>query len=163
MARYSLDSNVWTLASGVIKVDGSMTFMGLQSLDLSDEVDSAAVFGNGQRAVGRRRGQYRATGSLTILWSEWDQLAQYLGTPISEQPFDITATYSELTGDGITNVEVSSVTIQKIEKSVSNDQKEIVAKLTLLITAPILWNGQALIDDAGFLIDPASLGLSLVF
>jgi hypothetical protein len=153
MALYGLDQSVWTLASGRITLAGAVRVMGLQGLTLKDEVDSAAVYGNGQRPIGRRRGQYKASGDLTILLPEFDQLAQHLGTPLDSTPFDISATYSEINGPGEYTVEASGMTITSNELAVSNDQKELVQKCNLLITAPILWNGVALITDDGTLID----------
>lgn len=143
---FSNDQNVFSLASAELDFNGYKV-IGVNSLNLKDELTPSDEYGNGVVAVGRTVGQYKASGDCEILLAEYNAIIQRLGRGFGKRPFGIGATYIEIGGDGIMSVQVLGARIVSTELSNSNDGKGTRVKFGLSIIKPILWNGISIVDE----------------
>lgn len=161
MSIFSLNQNRLTLASGYLAFQGRQ-FFGVQSITPSEEVKSELVYGSGQIAQGKTRGQLTGAFAFEILIGEGDALVQALGTPLSNSPFDFSGSFIEA-GSTEPNYTLGAtqLTIKKIEIGISNDGKPLTYKIDCLVIDPISWNGVYLVDIPEG--DEGSFGLTLLF
>lgn len=154
---YSLNQNRLSLASGDINANGRK-YVGVQSMTPSEEVKDEPVYGSGQVAIGKTRGQLTSSFSFEILIGEGDALFQDLGTPLSSAPFDISGTFIEVgSTEPSYTLSLTQITIKKIEITMGNDGKPFAYKLDCTVIQPISWNGVYLVDlPAGS--DPSLFG-----
>ncbi len=77
---------------------GALSFSAIQSIQYSDTLEPVIQRGQSSKKLGRTRGQYDATGSMTILKEDLPQLLTLLAAlgqgGYMESVWDLTATYS---------------------------------------------------------------------
>lgn len=83
-----------------LAVDGSQKYVGVKGLDYTSSLKGNKVYGTSALPIGRTRGQYDATGKLSLYKEESGDFIAYLATKnpstgIFEAVFDITVNYSE--------------------------------------------------------------------
>lgn len=134
-------------------------FVGVSSLNWSEELTPEDQYGFSPVAVGRTLGQYKASGDFEQLLSEYTALLKVLGNGYGTKPFNIGVQYRE-EGSDLVKVEIIAARIAKADASNAQGPAGTRMKVSLSIIQPIRINGLTLVDRArngGLRINPASL------
>jgi len=142
-----LNGNVYSSASAEIDLRGKV-YGGIVALNWSDELTIEEVYGFGPTPVGRTIGQYKATADLEMLMGDSDVFLADLGPAYGTVAFNIGCSYEEITGAGLSTVEIIGARIVKNEVSNSRGSAGITRKFTLSVIYPIKTNGLTIIDTA---------------
>lgn len=113
----------------------------ITDISYSDSQTVTARYGKGGIPRGYSRGNYEASGSMTIDLEEWEKLKLTLLPSIYDHlPFDITVSYAENHVPVVTDV-LPQVKLIKIDTSNSQGNENAGAKkLEFVILKPIKYN-----------------------
>jgi hypothetical protein len=129
-------------ASAEIDLYG-VTYTGIKTLDWSHEVEKGVAEGNGQVGIGPTKGPYKASLDFEMLQTQADLFEADIGTPLSEAIFNVGVMWVE--GGSVSELEISYVTIVKVEGSLARGPDGAYKKFTCHVWYPIKENGIALV------------------
>jgi hypothetical protein len=104
-------------------------FIGISELSWKSSQKKKRVFGKGLVSVGATRGNYEATTNMTLLVSEYQDLAKSLANGIYKTPFDI-AVVMEPDGGNKHEIVIKQIMIDELDESGKNGDEEITVKLS---------------------------------
>ncbi|WP_437948652.1 hypothetical protein WME98_49995 [Sorangium sp. So ce296] len=119
-------------------------FLGITTLNYSDELEKELQYGTGSIALGVSQGQYKPNADMEMLKSEWERMKAVLPqNGFGEFAFNIGATYKEASGTIVD--ELRTVYITKVEDASQQGPSANKVKLTLCVAEPIRHNGATLV------------------
>ncbi len=139
-----------------------VTLFGIQSIEITDELDGEPMMGNGSVAIGMPAGSHKASITLETIPEEADALLQRLGNNFSQIPGSVGLSMSEPFGAGVYLVEVTGIYIRSCSfKAESGGQKGSTKTITGTVLNPVNWNGLRIVTDqrSGFTVDFGGLSL----
>lgn len=114
-----------------------LPFVGIKSINYSQELEPGDVYGTGSNKIGRTRGKANASCDFEMYRFEWENLKVTLGRGgigYGEQPFNITVCYAEAAILGIPQPVITDliegVRITKAEFSNQEGSDATTVKLT---------------------------------
>lgn len=141
----TINGNEFSATSVEVKL-GGQTFVGVNEINYSDEVDVQAAPGFGPVNLGRVLGEYKATLDFTMLRSEADKFEAKLGSPLSSTSFNVGVSYVEIPGAGTVNDEIDAVVVMKRETGPKRGEASTI-KYSCFAFLPIRWNGRTLVAN----------------
>jgi hypothetical protein len=114
-------------------------FVDIQQIDYSDTVSRAFLRGSNAVPLGRTRGEYEASASITLSKKGAVNLRELLGAGFKEEAFDITTNYSE-NEEGLTTDKVIGCLIESNENSHGTGPDPLVEVIPLSVMR-ISWGG----------------------
>ncbi len=115
-----------------------------KSISWDEELEAEAIYGKGRNPVGYGKGNWKASGKLDMLKSEFEALALIAPNGIlnlEPQVTTINVLYSN-SADASTNT-LSGVRFTKISDSANQGDKELKVSLEFLILGNITRNGKS--------------------
>lgn len=125
-------------ASIEVKLKGTVS-LGVKEIQYDDSLEPGEVRGTHAQMLGRTRGEYKTSGSLTLFATEWEEFRRRLGSGFMEAVFDVVVNYRP-PGSPMATDTLVGCRIKKVEKSSSAGSDPIAVKLELHIMR-INWNG----------------------
>jgi len=124
-------------------------FVDIQEISYKDERPVEPTYGKGSIAQGYGRKNYKATGSLTVLRTEYEALRQACGGSIyTRQPVSITVAYAN--DDQDTTVDtLPSIHFTSQDTGPKQGEEKVEVKIEFSILSPIKWGGVPAYSDAG--------------
>jgi hypothetical protein len=121
-----INGNAYSFASITIDV-GGIKFRGFKEIKYEHSLEPGELRGNHPQLLARTRGQYKASGSLTVFQHEWEQLRDRMGNGFFETVFTVSVMYSELGPVGARCDTLHGVRFTKAAKggSESNEGTEV--------------------------------------
>ncbi len=121
----------------------------VQEISYNDERPVEPTYGKGSLPHGYGRKNYKATGSLTLLRTEYNALREACGGSIyTRDTVAITVSYAN--DDQETTVDtLPSVHFTKQESGPKQGDEQVEVKLDFVILSPIKWGGQQAYSDSG--------------
>lgn len=155
MGSWSTDQSRLGLASAEADF-GGVQLRGIQSLSISDSLDTDPMYGNGSTSIGAPVGMHKAEGQLVTIPEEADSCLQSLGNAFGRVLGSIGLTMAEPDGSGIYSVQLNRVKITKVELNPgeAGGQKGATKTISFIVLDPVDWNGISIIEN------PNSLGLA---
>ena len=133
-------NGIWhSFASAEIDFAGKK-YLGIQSLNWSEDGKKEVVKGSGLIGLGYTLGDPEFGADFEILFSEWIRLTKALGDGWMYKQFSIGCQYRS-PGQPLSTVEIKNATINKHEVSNSKGPGATTAKVTLLVVEPIVTDG----------------------
>ncbi len=124
-------------------------FVDVQEISYNDERPIEPTYGKGSVPQGYGRKNYKATGNLTILRTEFEALRQACGGSVyTRQPVTITVAYAN-DDQGTVVDTLPAVAFTKQDTGPKQGEEKIEVKLDFAILSPIAWGGVPAYDDAG--------------
>lgn len=145
------NGNLYSATSAEVDVDGKR-FFAVTSLTLDDELTPEDQYGFGAVAVGRTKGQYKASGELEMMEHEANLLIARLqakagaGRGYGEVSFNISANLEESTL-GVSTIDVVGARVTKVSDALASGPAGLRKKFTLSIIKPIKRNGASIVAD----------------
>ncbi|KAF1073451.1 hypothetical protein [Halodesulfovibrio sp. MK-HDV] len=111
-------------------------FIGISEVNWKSSQKKKRVYGKGATSIGATRGNYEATTSMTLLVSEYQDLAKALAKGIYRTPFDVAVVFEP---EGATKHEVviKQIMVDDLDESAKQGDEEATVKLSgtaLMIT-----------------------------
>ncbi|MBR4199238.1 MAG: hypothetical protein IKQ94_10765 [Bacteroidales bacterium] len=121
-------------------VVGGVPVNGIKSIDYKDEQEIEAVYGIGQKAIGRGFGQIKHSGSIELERSEVESLRQASDTGRLQDlaPFDIIVQFVPVDSTVIATHKLLGCIIKDDEVSYKNEDTSNYTTFSLFIT-DIIW------------------------
>ena len=121
----------------------------IQDISYSDERPIEPTYGKGGVPQGYGRKNYKATGNLTLLRTEYEALRLACGGSIyTRQPVSIVVAYANDDQDTVVDT-LPAVHLTKQSSDPKQGAEKIEVKIDFQILSPIQWGGQPAYDDAG--------------
>ncbi len=115
-----------------------------KSISWNEELEAEAIYGKGRNPVGYGKGNWKASGKLDMLKSEFEALALIATDGIlnlEPQSTTINVLYSN--SAGVSTNTLSGVRFTKISDSANQGDKELKVSLEFLILGNITRNGKS--------------------
>jgi len=121
----------------------------VQEISYEDERPVDPTYGKGSIPQGYGRKNYKASGSLTLLRTEYEALRLACGGSIyTRQPVSIVVAYANDDQDTVVDT-LPCIHLTKQSTGPKQGEEKIEVKLDMQILSPIQWGGQSAYDDAG--------------
>lgn len=104
-------------------------FIGISDINWKSSQKKKRVYGKGAISIGATRGNYEATTSMTLLVSEYQDLAKSLAKGIYKTPFDVALTF-EPEGASKHEVVIKHIMIDELDESAKQGDEEATVKLS---------------------------------
>jgi len=117
--------------------------VGAQEITYTENQEAKPRYGKGRKPIGYSRGNYEATGKLTISRDEFDGpfmdwvRSQGVNSPVDVPPFDITVSYVMEDGGSEHTDRLPSCLITSNEDGASQGDTELNVSIDLNIIMPI--------------------------
>lgn len=128
----------YDFSSVEVDINGEI-FTDIQAVDYSDTVSRSFLRGANAVPLGRTRGEYEATGSITLSKRGGADLKALLGNGFYEVSFDMTVSYSEAE-EGVITDKVIGCQFESNENAHATGPDPLVEVFPLSVMR-ILWNG----------------------
>lgn len=146
MAKFPIiNGHLFSFASAEIDFGGKSVFC-LAALNWKEELTPEDQYGNDAVAIGRTKGQYKASADYEQYLHEHAEMIARLGQGYGERPFNIGCQYVEVPGAGRTVVEIIGARIAAPEVSNASGPAGTKVKCTLSVIEPIKINGLTLVQ-----------------
>jgi hypothetical protein len=120
------------------------SFLGLNSINLKEELTPEGVESNAPYFVAQTDGVYRASGDFEQVFSEWIRLITFLGDGYGQKPINLSATGFHPLLDTFTIV-VKNFTLMGGDLPLKAGAAPVTQKCGMFITEPIEVNGLTLV------------------
>jgi hypothetical protein len=134
-----INGNKFAWSSVDLRADGNR-YLGVKSLNYSQELAPGEVYGTHAQKIGRTRGELKPDGALEMFKQDADAMLNAFGNGYMEHSFDVYAAYRE--GTTISTVVLHGCRIKKVDDSHSQGTDALTTKLDL----DVMWierNNQA--------------------
>ena len=123
------------------------TFIDVTEISYNDERPIEPSYGRGSIPQGYGRKNYKATGSLTILRSEYDALRQACGgSTYTKEPLQIVVSYANSDQATVTDT-LQGVHLTNPDGSATQGEEKVEMKLAFASLSPHKWGGVAAYND----------------
>lgn len=154
---WNSDQSRLSLANAAADFNG-IVMRGLQNIDIDEQVDSEAVYGNGSVSLGATDGKHSCTLKFSTIPEEADNIVQGLGPAFSRVLGSVGITMT----NSVTfeNYEIVLTRVKITKKSAklgdAGGQKPSMVDFECMVMDPVQWNGVDIIDNIN-----GSAGISL--
>ena len=127
--------------------NGYGALLGIKEISWNEKQEKEAQYGKGFMPTGVGKGNYEATGKLTITKDEFDnefmtwvraQVGDALASPVEVPAFTITATYALENGGPAHTTRLLGVEITSVEEGGSQGDKALDVSMELLILKKVV-------------------------
>ena len=108
----------------------AILYLGVREIQYGDALEVADVRGASPQILGRTRGQLKATASMTMYLSEWEDMKSKLGEGFGEVSFDIQVTFRD-EGDNMVTDKIIGCRVTNVQRNQSSGNEPITVQLTL--------------------------------
>lgn len=137
----SINGEIFSWANVRVNVLGR-NLVGLKGIDYEDSEEVKGVKGRGKKDIGFVKGNYNATGKLTLEMSEVEALNDSIpfgGSIYDILPFDITVCYRNNDNRLVTHILVNCLFTKQGRTGKAGEVKEFEVEMPLYI-GEIIWN-----------------------
>ena len=125
------------------------TMIDIQEISYSDERPIEATYGKGSIPQGYGRKNYKASGNMTLLRTEFEALRLACGGSVyTRQPLTIVVAYANEDQETVVDT-LPTVHITKTDTSPKQGEEKVEVKIEFSILSPIKWGGVSAYSDAG--------------
>jgi len=139
---------------------GGRTFLGLNSINLKEELTPEGVESNAPYFVAQTDGIYRASGDFEQVYSEWIRLITFLGDGYGQKPINLSMTGFHPLLSTFTVV-VKNFTLMGGDFALKAGAAPLTQKCGMFITDPIEVNGLTLVKRSSGVSGAASVAVSV--
>lgn len=136
----SVNGRLYDWESLTVNLAGKQDIAGITDIEYSDERIIKERYGKGSIARGTGRGNYKASGSLTLDRDEFKRFTDEIEGKIYNSEFNIICSYGDDDQDVITDTLSTCQIIKMSTNAKQGEDNAGAVKLDFKILKPIKWN-----------------------